>query len=400
MPTSTSILSLVLDGLEIPDSAYKKAEKRYEGLGEFLGRPQSRVQAYDPYVFSQGSFELGTVIRPLGADGEYDLDLGCSLRVGMTKNTHSQKELKEMLGEELEDYRTAQQIERELESKRRCWRLAYKDELAFHMDVVPCIPERNGQIGFIKEAMISRGADETLASEVADRAVSITDSELPSYPVVSPKWLLSNPQGYARWFQSRVALAKPVSDQILMEKRAEVESIPDNRRKAPLQRVVQLLKRHRNVMFQEYATRESNPQPISVIITTLAAQAYEGEVDVQVALANVLAKMGDLVNATTPRVPNPVNPAEDFADKWATEEDQKLNLEGNFKAWLAQAQRDFAALAQNRSADGIDKLAEDALHLKLDRRAILESLGGAAVAPAVHTRTTPIVDPPKQWRDR
>lgn len=400
MSDSKSVLPLVLEGLEIPDSAYEKAAKRYEGLGDFLGRPESRIEAYAPYVFAQGSFELGTVIRPLGSDEEYDLDLGCSLRVGMTKATHSQKELKEMLGEELEDYRKSKKIERELESKRRCWRLAYKDELSFHMDVVPCIPERNGQVGIIKEAMISQGADETLASEVADRAVSITDTELPSYPVVSPVWLLSNPQGYALWFHSRVALAKSVRDQILMEKRAEVEKIPDNRRKAPLQRVVQLLKRHRNVMFHEYAGKESNPQPISVIITTLAAQAYEGETDVEVALVNVLARMGDLVNANTPRVPNPVNPAEDFADKWVTEEGQKLNLEGNFKAWLAQAKRDFVALSQNRSADGIVKLAEDALRLKLDRGAIVESRGGDAAAPAVHTRTTKIVDPPKQWRDR
>lgn len=402
MASPDSALPLILEGLDIPDSAYDKAESRYKKLGEFLCREGSRVEHLDPYVFPQGSFLLGTVIRPLDDDEEYDLDLGCSLRIGVSKSTHSQKELKELIGEELEAYREDRQIQNELESKRRCWRLAYKDELPFHMDVVPCIPERGGEVGLIKEAMIERGTDERLASEVADRAVSITDDQLPSYPVVSPVWHISNMQGYARWFQSRVELAKPVRDRMLMEKRAEVDPIPNNRRKAPLQRVVQLLKRHRNVMFAKHKDR----QPISIIITTLAARAYNGEDSVEEALANVIATMGDHVEPTGKftangrpiwRVANPVNPTENFADKWPTEEGLALDLEGNFWAWLDQAQRDFRYFAESRDAGGLEKRAEEALSLKLDR-GLLEQLGASVGAPAVHTKPQPIVDPPAQWR--
>lgn len=403
MPSASSAIPVVLDALEIPDSAYDKAESRYESVGKFFGREESSVGHLDPYVFPQGSFLLGTVIRPIGDGEEYDLDLGCSLRIGIDKTTHSQKYLKDLIGAELEQYRAERQIHNPLDPKRRCWRLAYKDELAFHMDVVPCIPERGSTVGLIKEAMIQRGTDQTLASEVADRAVSITDTELETYPVVSPVWLLSNPQGYARWFQSRVALAPTVRDRLLLEKRAEVDPIPENRRKAPLQRVVQLLKRHRSIMF----AGDKEAQPISVIITTLAARAYTGEADVQNALAAVLATMGDYVEPAgkttvdglpVPRVANPVNPAEDFADKWDTEQGRTLNLEGNFKAWLAKAQRNFAYLSTSRDVDGLDKLAENSLGLSLDRDQLKESLGMSAVAPTVHIRSTPIVDPPKQWR--
>jgi hypothetical protein len=405
MASPDSALPLILEGLEIPESAYDKAESRYDDLGRFLCREGSRVEHLDPYVFPQGSFLLGTVIRPLGEDEEYDLDLGCSLRIGVSKSTHSQKQLKELIGLELEDYRKERQILGELDPKRRCWRLAYQDKLAFHMDVVPCIPERGGEVGLIKEAMIGRGTEETLANEVADRAVSITDTELPSYPAISQLWLLSNPQGYGRWFQSRVELAKPVRDQILMEKRAEVDPVPNNRRKAPLQRVVQLLKRHRDMMFAE----DPDPKPISVIITTLAARAYNGEGTVEVALANVLATMGDHVvpagkqtadGRPVPRVANPVNPAEDFADKWPTKQGLELDLEGNFWKWLEEAQRDFRVLSDSRDAEGIEKRARRALGLSLDRRLLLEQLGASVAAPAVHVAPQRIVDPPPQWRGR
>ncbi len=390
---SDNALPLILEGLEIPDSAYDKADRRYRNLGDWLCRDGSKVSAFDPYVFPQGSFLLGTVIRPIDADEEYDLDLGCTLREGVSKSTHSQKQLKQLVGFELEAYRQDRQIQDALDEKRRCWRLAYQDELAFHMDVVPCIPERNGQASIIKEAMVSRGADEVLASEVADRAVSITDTELSSYPVVSSAWLLSNPEGYARWFQSRVELAPAIRDRLFLEKRAEVAPIPANRRKAPLQRVVQLLKRHRSVMFKDDPDR----QPISIIITTLAARAYNGEDTVEEALANVLATMGDHVEDEFPRVGNPVNPdKEDFADKWPTEEGLALDLDGNFRNWLWKAQRDFRYFAEARDADGLEKRAEEALDLKLDRQTLIERFGPSVSAPAVHTQQ--IVDPPPQWR--
>ena len=57
-------------------------------------------------------------------------------------------------------------------------------------------------------------------------------------------------------------------------------------------------------------------KPISIIITTLAAQAYRGETDLQETTLGLLDRMLGLINHETLRVPNPVNPEEDFADKW------------------------------------------------------------------------------------
>ena len=54
-------------------------------------------------------------------------------------------------------------------------------------------------------------------------------------------------------------------------------------KKSPLQRVVQILKRHRDLMFNG-----DESKPISIIITTLAARAYNKETDVLDALVNVV----------------------------------------------------------------------------------------------------------------
>ena len=70
---------------------------------------------------------------------EYDLDLACSLRDGVTNQSHTKFELKTMIGTELELYRKAIGITSEVDEKHRCWRLDYQDELSFHMDIVPCI---------------------------------------------------------------------------------------------------------------------------------------------------------------------------------------------------------------------------------------------------------------------
>ena len=389
-------ISVLLEAVEIPDSAYEKAKARYEDIGDWLCRPESSVRGFDPSISPQGSFYLGTVTRPTHADGEYDLDISVKLRRGVTKSSHTQKQLKDLLGAELEAYRKARGIEKRLDEKRRCWRLQYKDQMSFHIDAVPCIPEDEQRRGMIKEAMIARNAGETLADEVAGLTVAITDNKRDDYEVVCPDWNVSNPQGYGRWFASRVRLAvEAVRDRLRMEKRRTVEELPTYKLKAPLQICVQLLKQHRNVMFKD----APDPQPISIIITTLAARAYEGQEDVTEALLHIVDTMASHIQAESPRVPNPVNPEEDFSDKWDTPEGRALDLEGNFYRWLEQAQVDFHSLAETRDPDGLEKRAEEALGLTLNRKLLLERLGVAAAptAPPVVIPTQRIERPSRPW---
>ena len=53
-------------------------------------------------VYPQGSFRLGTVVRPLGAEGQYDIDMVD--RRDVDKSSISQAKLKADVGEDLEAY--------------------------------------------------------------------------------------------------------------------------------------------------------------------------------------------------------------------------------------------------------------------------------------------------------
>lgn len=354
-------ISELLKAIDVPDGAYEKAEARYRDLGTWFEREASRSYNYSPHIYPQGSFRLGTVIRPVGKNGDYDLDLGCRLRSGISKYTHTQKQFKDLVGLDLEDYRTARKVQSKLEPKHRCWRLEYADELTFHMDVVPSIPEEEPRRGILKEAMVKGGIESNLAGTVAEHAGAITDDRLPSYPIISPDWLISNSEGYAIWFESRMRQA-----QVILEKRAtaRLDDLPARQWRSPLQRVVQLLKWHREVMFQ----KNPDSKPISVIITTLAAHAYAGEGEVEVALAGILERMGSYVRESRPRVPNPINPVEDFADKWALKEHAHLKLEENFWKWLKAAQEHFQTLGTTRDSALFEKTANEAFGVTLSGR--------------------------------
>jgi hypothetical protein len=383
------IIEEILAAIDIPDSAYDKAEDRYNDLGEWFGRPESLCAPHDPHIYPQGSFRLGTVIR----SDEFDLDVGCRLRTRITKATHTQKQLKDLVGRELERYRVARGIKQALEEKHRCWRLPYLDEVKFHEDVVPSIPEDTAQKKTLREAMIRAGSVEAVAQSVAEFAGSITDNGDPNYDKISPAWRISNSEGYALWFEACMKQTKALMEKHALVAKAQVDDLPIPRGKLPLQQSVQLLKHHRDVMFAD------NPdgKPISIIITTLAALAYQGEDEIDDAIERILTDMDKYIRSTVPRAPNPVNPAEDFADKWSNPAYRHLNLEQNFKDWLDAARRDFRLIASTRDVEMLVEQARHKFDARLSQKNLEERLGWPRIEskPKVHQVSE---RPAKPWR--
>lgn len=372
------ILKKMLTELETPESAYDKAVNRYKDIGEWFSRPESSLNKFDPHVFPQGSFRLGTAIKPLNGNEEYDLDLSCKLRKGISKNTHTQEQLKKLVGEELKAYRTARKIQERLEEKHRCWRLNYQDDLKFHADIVPAIPEEQQRRVQLSEAI--RKSESVQFAGAADTTVIITDDRNANYKTISDDWKISNPEGYASWFEDRMQ-GRTIYN--LLEK-AQVDKVPAYKKRTPLQQAVQLLKRHRDIMF----AKAPDKKPISIIITTLAARAYSGEIDLGDAITNILDKMGNLVRAAKPRVPNPVDPNEDFADRWATD----AALETNFKNWLAQAKADFDFLGRSDDVRLIAGKAKDRFALVLNESDLTKSLGLSASAAQASAPRVQVID--------
>lgn len=374
----TALLKFVVEHIDIPVSYYQKAAARHRSLGDWLCRRESRVAHLSPHVSPQGSFRYGTVIRPLTTDAVYDLDNVTTLK--LPKDAMTQRQLKDVYGLEIKDYARAHDMCAPAEEKNRCWRLKYADEVSFHLDTLPSVPEDVERIA----ALLAVG----VPHDLAERAIAITDRRHPLYDQKTLNLLSSNPRGFARWFEQQ---ARPIAVsriRQLVESRAyaTVDDVPPYEWKTPLQVVIQLLKRHRDVMFVD----TPDLAPISMIITNLTAQAYRGEVDLGEALSNILERMPTLVRPNAPRVPNPADPAEDYADRWR----QDPRLERSFWAWHAQAKADVARLVRALESGTFEIEVKRVFRVELteaESRATgrLVPVVSAAPAPAIHIASAP-----------
>ena len=381
-PKASRLLDIVVENLDIPRSLYQKARDRHLNLYEWLTRKESEVAIFDPDVRPQGSFRFGTVNRPLRDKDEYDLDNICVLK-GIGKTTLTQRQVKEMYGREIVAYAKAYGMLKPVTEHNRCWRLQYSDEVNFHLDTLPCVPEEAGRI------MEVRGYG--VEPDYAGRSIAITDKRHPNYEKVSPDWPRSNPRGFARWFESRAALGRTKP---LYEVRAMVEDVPPYEWKTTLQRSIQILKRHRDVMFCD--PEIADLAPISMIITNLAGKAYDGEPDLWTALNNIVEKMPDFISTTKPFVPNPADPAEDYADKWSRDP----QLKEGFESWHTQVRTDLRKLAEGLGNGEVKTRTKSAFRIELSDREVRELSPSRPEPVAVITSTAPafhIPSAPRPW---
>lgn len=328
------LLEDIAEALQIPPSLHEAAERSYKSVGEWLRRDKSRLQGANPQIYIQGSFRLGTVIRPVSDEEDYDVDLVCEL--SLSKAGLTQAQLKAELGDELISYADAHQIEPP-EEGRRCWTQNYADSAQFHLDTLPAIPDAARQ-----SLLLERGG---FSTEWSETAIAITDQEHPHFRQVSEDWPHSNPKGYSNWFRSRMeAIFEARRRALALEARANVEDIPEYRVRTPLQNAIQILKRHRDMMF----TIRPDDKPISIILTTLGAHAYQQEPSISSALYSILERMDGYIENRNgvDWISNPTDPAENFADRWQRHPERKAA----FHEWLEQARQDFrnAAVALSR----------------------------------------------------
>lgn len=302
------MLDRIIRKIDIGEEMFQAANTEYSDLGRWL---DAQSEQYAVTIYPQGSFALGTVIKPISDKDDYDLDLVCEFeqQYGLTA-----RQLKcDVVKPWLVNYR---KLTGEIENKKRCWHVEYEELPSFHMDIVPAFKNHEG--------------------------ICITDhdEEKDEYAYIG-----SNPQGYAEWFFSRSEEQwKRLYEQYrkqngIMHASADVEKLDRFKVKTTLQKAVQLLKRHRDIMFKD----NSKQKPVSIIITTLAAQLFNGEDNVLDTVNHILANAeeyikGNVVNGDY-SIKNPSYPSENFADKW-NEHPERAEV---FFRWLHQAQADFSS---------------------------------------------------------
>lgn len=313
----SSLLAGGAEALDIPPALHRLAVERYEDVGNWLGLTGGSQWL----IYPQGSFRLGTVVLP-DSTGEYDIDLVC--RRAIAKESITQDALKAVVGEMLEAYRKAVAEQggdgpTACIPSRRCWRLEYPGH-GFHMDVLPSIPDLEHR---------------------DPSSILLTDVEL-------VRWQHSNPIGYARWFRTRSEELRVILEK--MARADNVDEVPEWRARTTLQRLVQVLKWHCAVRFKE----DLEDRPPSILITTLAAQAYDGEADLFRATLSAVRRMPQLIERRSGVwwVANPVHEGENFADKW----NEYPARRRKFLGWLQEITTVLEEVARMRG-QGIDKVA-------------------------------------------
>lgn len=314
--TLKRIYQALANSLNVSDTTTQEIVSSYEAVGNYLGNLEEDL---DIKIFPQGSMALGTMIKPLSSDknGEYDVDLVCQL----TNGTHlDNAKVKQIVGKRLkESSRYSQMMDPE---GKRCWTLNYTN---FHMDVLPCTP---------------RFSVET------STAIRITEKKDEGIYIDG----ISDPKGYLDWFTKKMQNIYTEALQNYAElRKMEVEKIRLYNLRTPLQMAIQILKRHRDIMFEGKKHR-----PASIIINTLAARAYNGENNVYDAVCNILENMENSITRNKYgelQVLNPTLHQENFADRWITEPKRQ----DAFFSWLKKAKKDIIEDPLN-FIDGLDSL--------------------------------------------
>ena len=135
------ILGYVGEELDIPEDVYQDIRRRYMDLGGWLKADHLEHYQSDAEIYPQGSLRLGTAVRPVKEEDEYDVDL--VYRRDIQKESTTQEELKRDLEEQLKRYLRyladgGSEVP-ELVPGRRCWTLDYRGQ--FHMDILPALPD-------------------------------------------------------------------------------------------------------------------------------------------------------------------------------------------------------------------------------------------------------------------
>jgi hypothetical protein len=363
--------------LDISDTLFEEAERKYQTVGVWLGEGNSPLAEYSPTIYPQGSFLLGTVTKPLGERDEYDIDL--VFEMILSKLNTTQFRVKNLVGDRLKDHEVYRRM---LDDEgRRCWTLVYADSARFHLDILPAVPN----VDFINQLKI-----QGVVNSWVDTSIALTDNTRPNYNKIDLDWPRGNPKGYTAWFRFRMATQYEAQRKRLAETlKADIQLVPEYRIKTPLQRSVQLLKRHRDITFEK-----KSDKPASIVFTTLAAHTYNNEVDLVEAFNNIIDGMPNFITIKEgiPWVVNPVDPFENFADRWQ----DRPGREQDFRDWLRKLRVDMDKVLSCDDMDRACELLAQMFGEKVSMDAVNRYKEYAERGRTSNT-VTPIIYPDKPW---
>lgn len=312
-----------LKDIDITPTMEKNAREKYKAISEYLNG-----QNLESDFYPQGSFLLGTVIRPYrdGKDKNYDLDI-----LALLKNEKSNTDPQSTKNDVGDCIKSSELYKSKLSKEdKNCWTLEYAEVsggVGFNLDIVPCVNEEEN----IKTEIVNSGVD----LNYVFKTVSITEKEDSNY-----SWLTSNPLGFGDWFKDiseRFISTEMKMEQFhnfpveLREIYNKVENIPNYYYRSNLQRAVQVVKRHRDIFYDR--SRNIKSKPSSILITALIADSVKDELNLSIIdIIKVFIhkfKNNQISIMVDNKILNPVDLREDFISKISESEKNIMN------SWLA-----------------------------------------------------------------
>lgn len=279
------LLARIAQELELDQTRKGRMEKAYNKVLEVLQKDEVFFKEYELELYVQGSVRIDTTVKPINQE---DFDLDTVLHIYDLYEKFDPTKIYNALVRVLEADAYYKKI---LEKKDRCVRLNFKGD--FHIDILPgCMVEY----------------------EDGNR-IAIPEKKLKS-------WSSGNPRGFGDWFLNiadsyESFMLESFADK-LVKAQVEAEPLPESNlyTKTPLQRAVQLVKRYRDIYFQNRDNRVS-----SIVITTLMGHFYDKEGSIYETIDNVLDKIKNSYNKALEdgkrfKITNPVDSEEDFTDSW------------------------------------------------------------------------------------
>jgi hypothetical protein len=342
----TGILEHAVTSLELTAEQRQSVEATYREVGAHLAKAL-KFDLPEADIFPQGSYRLGTVIRPWRDITEvFDLDV--VFRLLHPAAGQDPKKYREAVGEHLRA-----KYNGTVKPLAKGWRLDFSKERDYYLDLIPAMD----------------------AAEVG--IIAITDDRV---------WLRSNPRGFAEWFANiakvmpRVAPVVIANSAEFSNRRASIEALPEHTEfKLPLQRITQLSKRHRDYHFNK-KTNTPKKAPASIVLTTLLAKSYarcvastffESGFDLLVecvkGMPDFITKQIDASMKVTYTLKNPSLESENLIARW----NEDPELASAFYGW----QREFLTFLELLVADQTPQ-----------RRLLEETMGKMPVDAAYRTQ--------------
>lgn len=320
------ILENIIKNLDITPTMYKNAEDKYKSLARYLEDKGLKCD-----IYPQGSFSLGTVIKPLkeGKRKEYDLDFICVI---YDEENLSEKDFRGKIWDIMNQNKTYSEIITEYD---KCFTLEYSkiNGVGFNIDVLPAKSSKDNFIFLTNK---------------------INKEEI--------EWFKSNPKDYSNWFKEvndKYPQAKVINEMYDMIAKESVEDLPNLFDRTSLQRVIQILKYHRDYFY--FSIKKENKKVISAIITTICTKIADKINDTSLNIVELLRYIiSDLciyaeliskenldqrfadkfvIKKTNCKweILNPVNPQDNLADSW-NEDSEKPIL---FFKWIEEIKKEF-----------------------------------------------------------